>query len=852
MTRVRTLKRPARAYILGMMVAGFSITAVLLWFDRGSLANTGDSAHAGDLFMVAFFVIFGLVASFSPVGTPGGVMLSVGLAPLYAAVLTLPAGPAALVAMLGSIDQRLPGRDIPWHRFLFNRALFGLVYGLSGSVFHVLVNLQAASGGAIGTSLKYVSAALIALVVIAVLNPPLVIAVVALTTGQPLRKIVYQGLQGLLLSYVGLAPVGGLIAYLVNGRNYGGIFMAASVSVLLFVYRELSKRSFKLETVAQGSYVAQSRLIDKKDRSTFGHSERVGVLAEAVAAKLRLSGDLTEQIRIGATLHDIGKIAIPDAILHKAGKLTDEEWELLKTHPIEGFEVLMEQPVLAQAAAIVRGHHENYDGTGYPDGLSGRAIPVGGRITRVVDSYDCMTNVRDYRAWVKPPFEALAELSALGGAHYDPEIVDTFIEVLMERSPDLSKSISGGAPVRREPGMIAALRNIPFLKLWTAQGLSNFGDMLTTTGLALTAYSASHSTLAVGLVFAARALPNLLLGLIAGQLVDRYDRKGLMLMMDLIRALLVASLPFLVTQSLALILVITFLVSTATVVFNPARSAVLPDILPFDLLQAGNSAVALAERTTEILGYVAAGAIIVLGGVPLVFAIDAMTFLLSAGLILTIRFPDMIPGNQKTSLRQIRDDVIVGLRQLRANPALRAIFPFSFFMVASGSALLPLMVPLAVDHLHAGNVGFALLEASLAVGATLGALFSGIIHTGRRGSLMVIGALGMGVCTVFAGLSPILPVTMIFFVAAGVANMVYIIPMITAIQEVTDSEVRGRVFAARFTLVQVGVLVGIAYAAIATSQFVPAAYVGVAVVASGTLMILVAVAGAINPALRRI
>jgi hypothetical protein len=93
---------------------------------------------------------------------------------------------------------------------------------------------------------------------------------------------------------------------------------------------------------------------------------------------------------------------------------------------------------------------------------------------------------------------------------------------------------------------------------------------------------------------------------------------------------------------------------------------------------------------------------------------------------------------------------------------------------------------------------------------------------------------------------------MIFFVAAGVANMVYIIPMITAIQEVTDSDVRGRVFAARFTLVQVGVLVGIAYASFTTSQFVPAQYVGFAVVASGVLMIIVAVAGALNPALRRI
>jgi MFS family permease len=848
---VTNLPPRARAYILGVIIAGFAVTALLFWVDRGSLSFTGDGSHPGDLYIIAFFIGFGLIASLAPVGTPGGVMLSVGLAPLFAAALTLPAGPAALVAMLGSADQRLPGRDVPWHRFLFNRAQFGLVYGLASAVFHLLVHLQG-PGSAIGSSLTLVSAALVALTVIAALNPAMVIIVVALTTNVPVRKIVYQGLQGLLLSYVGLAPLGGLIAYLVAGRSYGGLFMAASVSVLLFVYRELSKRSYKLQTVAQGSFVAQSRLIDKKDRSTFGHSERVGVLADAVATKMRLSGDLTEQIRIGATLHDIGKIAIPDAVLHKPGKLTDEEWELLKTHPAEGFEVLMEQSVLAQAAVIVRAHHENYDGSGYPDGLAGRAIPVGGRIIRIVDSYDCMTSVRDYRAWVKPPFEALAELGSLAGSHYDPEIVDTFIEVLIERSPELATQLSGDAAATRRPGIPVALRHAPFAKLWTAQALSNFGDMLTTTGLALTAYGGTRSTLAVGLVFAARAVPNLLLGLVAGHLVDRYDRKGLMLMMDLVRAVLVASLPFLVGQNLAVILAITFLVSTATVVFNPARLAVVPDLLPFDLLQAGNSAIAFGERTTEILGYVAAGAIILLGGIPLVFAIDAVTFLISAGIIVTIRFPEMILDRRPASWRQVRDDVMGGLSHIRANPALRTIFPFSFFMVASGSALLPLMVPLAVDHLHAGNVGFALLEASLALGATMGALFTGILHTAGRGSLMILGALGMGVCTVFAGLSPILVLTMIFFVVAGVANMAYIIPMITAIQEVTDSEMRGRVFAARFTLVQLGILLGIAYASIATSQLVPRSSVGIAVLASGVLMIIVSCTAAFSPVLRHV
>ena len=847
--------RGARAYVLAITVAGFALVIPLLIQDRGFLTDFGSASRLGDFWLLVFFVAFGIAASVAPVGTPGGVLLSGSLPPLYAATLLLPPGPAALVAMLGTMDQRIPGRSIPWYRFLFNRGQFGLTYGLAALSFHGIAGLyhapcQATTSPCLSAQLTILSAAVIALVVVAALNTPIVIGVVALTSRVDIRKVAYQGLQGLLLSYVGLAPLGGLIAYLVTNRTVASLGIASSIWVLLIIYRQLSQRSFKLQHVVEGSYVSQSRLIDKKDRSTFGHSERVGLLAEATATHLGLSVDLIEQIRIGATLHDVGKIAIPDAILHKPGRLNREEWEIMKTHCDEGYEVLREQEVLSPAAEIVRAHHENYDGSGYPQALSGRAIPIGGRITRVVDSYDCMVSVRDYREWVKSPTEALMEIDSLAGTLYDPEVVRAFGSVLLDRVPNLRPQDVGRdvqTATYRE-----TLRHPAYFRLLIGQGLSNLGDMMTTTGLALTAFATTGSILAVGSIFAARALPNLALGLLAGPLVDRRDRKGILLAMDLIRAGMVAVLPFLVGKPLPLLLLITVLISSATVLFNPTRAAALPDLIPARMYLPANAVLSIVERVSEVLGYAAAAAIIYVGGVPLVFAIDALTFAISAGLILSISFPVRVMQSKAIDWASLRRDVREGLSHIRQHPQLRVIMPFSFLMVAAGSALLPLMVPLAVDHLQAGQPGFGLLEASIAAGAATGSLVAGFLKTVRRGALMTLGALGMGAASILAGLSPVLPMAMIFFFAGGVANVVFVIPMITAIQEVTEAQLRGRVFAARFTLIQLGVLLGTLYASLAIARLPSGDGASLGVVLSGALMILVATGFSFSSALRKI
>ena len=130
----------------------------------------------------------------------------------------------------------------------------------------------------------------------------------------------------------------------------------------------------------------QSRVVDKRDGQTFGHSQRVGELCEIVARLLHLSDEQCSLIRTGGILHDLGKIAIPDSILLKPGKLTAEEYEIIKTHPAEGAQILAEHPEQKDVAEIVRCHHERWDGKGYPSGLSGEAIPIGSRIVNACDA----------------------------------------------------------------------------------------------------------------------------------------------------------------------------------------------------------------------------------------------------------------------------------------------------------------------------------------------------------------------------------------------------------------------------------------------------------------------------------
>ena len=160
---------------------------------------------------------------------------------------------------------------------------------------------------------------------------------------------------------------------------------------------------------------------------TAEHSDRVGTMARAVGVELALVGEELEVLHWAGLLHDIGKLAVPEKILNKRGPLTTPEWDAIKRHPSVGGDLLLTiSPGLEPVAAAVRAHHERWDGSGYPDGLVGRGIPLAGRIVAVADVYDALTHPRSYRPDAFASASAIEHLTSGAGHLYDRDVVDAF------------------------------------------------------------------------------------------------------------------------------------------------------------------------------------------------------------------------------------------------------------------------------------------------------------------------------------------------------------------------------------------------------------------------------------------
>jgi putative nucleotidyltransferase with HDIG domain len=171
--------------------------------------------------------------------------------------------------------------------------------------------------------------------------------------------------------------------------------------------------------------------VEQKDAYTYGHSFRTAEVATALGARLGLAPEDLRELAQGAYLHDVGKIAIPDEILNKPGRLTPDERAVIETHPGVGADLVDQAPSLRGCVEIVRYHHERFDGTGYPDGVTGEAIPFLARVTAVADVWDALTSDRAYRpGW--PPEKALAHIVAGQGSHFDPIAVQALVELAAE------------------------------------------------------------------------------------------------------------------------------------------------------------------------------------------------------------------------------------------------------------------------------------------------------------------------------------------------------------------------------------------------------------------------------------
>ncbi len=224
-----------------------------------------------------------------------------------------------------------------------------------------------------------------------------------------------------------------------KGHELGQVLVARDVTMqkdfeheILLLNTELEQRVIQrtraLEEAYESTLEGWAKALELRDKETEGHSRRVTELAVQLGGKLGLSSEDLVEIRRGALIHDIGKMGIPDEILHKPGPLSPEEWVVMKQHPGIGYELLSQIPFLEKALEITYYHHERWDGTGYPTQLAGEEIPLFGRLFTVIDNWDALLADRPYRkAWKRD--RVVAYMKENRGVIFDPEILDTFFDL---------------------------------------------------------------------------------------------------------------------------------------------------------------------------------------------------------------------------------------------------------------------------------------------------------------------------------------------------------------------------------------------------------------------------------------
>jgi putative two-component system response regulator len=220
---------------------------------------------------------------------------------------------------------------------------------------------------------------------------------------------------------------------IMNGRNLGAedyLVKPLSRDELLTTVRARLVRSrqlrvAQLQKAYEASLTALANSIERRSHYTHGHVDRVTAYAIALATRIEWQDRTLEQLRLGAILHDIGKIQIRESVLFKTTPLTEDEWNEIKRHPTSGADMIKHIPFLVQAIPVVRHHHERWDGKGYPDRLAGGAIPLGARIVAIADSFDAMTTQQPYRAAIDLQ-TAYAGIIEETGKQFDPKLVTAF------------------------------------------------------------------------------------------------------------------------------------------------------------------------------------------------------------------------------------------------------------------------------------------------------------------------------------------------------------------------------------------------------------------------------------------
>jgi putative nucleotidyltransferase with HDIG domain len=384
------------------------------------------SSSQGDVRVALVLVGLGFLAETMPYyAEDKGAAGSVAFIPYAAALYCLPDSRSVLFVAAAQIGVQL------WHRrsslkAIFNAAQFTL------SMEAALFALQAygpprdVMGGASfsNTLVNWAIPALLSFSVLLLTNKACVSAVVAAVSRQPFREVFQNSLNKVLV--LGLLQIvfGIYLAWLASAL---GVFGAAGMVLPILAVRQLARTTIQLTRVTEELLDLMVAAIEARDPYTSGHSKRVAHASVMIAKAMQLKPAEVERVQVAALLHDVGKIHEEFArILAKEGRLTPEEWEIMKRHPVRSAELVGLVTTLKDVVPSVRHHHENWDGTGYPDGIRATSIPLPSRIIMFADTLDAITTDRPYRKALDPE-EARSEFLKFRGRQFDPEICDVVV-----------------------------------------------------------------------------------------------------------------------------------------------------------------------------------------------------------------------------------------------------------------------------------------------------------------------------------------------------------------------------------------------------------------------------------------
>lgn len=346
-------------------------------------------------------------------------------------------------------------------------------------------------------------------------------------------------------------------------------------------------------------------------------------------------------------------------------------------------------------------------------------------------------------------------------------------------------------------------RNRNFALLWIGQFVSQLGDRLAMVALPWLVYHATGSALSTGIAFALYTLPYVLFGTVAGVLIDRLDKRLVMIASDVVRVALVMIVPLAAERSLVAVYLLSFAIAGAAVFFDPCKLAILPDLVPSGKLMRANSLLATGENLTEIVGYATAGFMLAYISTTSAFRIDAATFAVSAASLALIRYRAPVREAAEAVASSFWDELREGFAFLAHHRGLLMNTIMVIGCVAGLGASYPLAFLLAVRVFDAGTAAFGVFEAVIGLGYLAGSLALAALATRvPQGRAMVAGLVLMGASLSLVAAAGGAWVACVPFALLGVANAAALITIDTYLQSAVPEQLRGRVFGTRFTITQ--------------------------------------------------